>query len=111
MKVLLKLAKKVKGKHKVAAACLSKKGRILSLGTNSYVKTHPRQAELCNLVGLAKKHFLHAEIAAIVKAREVPYKIVVIRVNNKGELRMAKPCLICQEAIKQAGIKLMEYST
>lgn len=112
MDKLKALALTVKGKHKVAACCTDKQGRILSYASNSYTKTHPKQAYYASIVGNQfSKIFLHAEIAALVRCRENPYKLQVIRVNKRGELRMAKPCPICQLAIKEAGVKLVEYST
>ena len=110
MRRLIDLALTVKGKYKVAASCEDKHGRTLSIATNSYTKTHPTQSRLARKVGFFEKQFLHAEIAALVKCRGVPYRIRVVRVNRQGELRRAKPCLICQLAIKEAGIKLVEYS-
>lgn len=111
MKKLKELAQQVKGKYKVAAACYDKKGRILSYATNSYSKTHPTQLRYALATGNPTKQFLHAEIAALVRCHSAPYKIKIIRVNKNGELKLAKPCLICSLAIKQAGIKLVEYST
>ena len=111
---LVELAQSVQGKYKVAARCLDKHGRVLSVATNSYAKTHPTQSKWAGKAGFSEKQFLHAEIAALVKAlrtKQQPYKIQVIRVNNLGELRMAKPCPICSMAIKEAGIKFVEYST
>ena len=114
MKKLIQLALMVRGKYKIAACCLDKHGRILSYATNSYTKTHPTQSRCAKAVGKDAKEFLHAEIAALVRASRCkgsPYKIRVVRVNSQGELRMAKPCLICAEAIRLAGVKLVEYST
>ena len=106
-----------KGKYKVAAAVLSKKGKVLSYGTNSYTKTHPTQDKYAKQAGCCQKQYLHAEIAALVayarhdtKRQENPHKIKVLRVNQRGETRMSKPCQICDLAIKAAGVKVVEYS-
>ena len=107
---LRQLALAVKGKHRVAACCYDRKGRVLSYGTNSYTKTHPKQLRFATEAGNACKQFLHAEIAALVRCREVPYKIKVIRVGKNGELKLAKPCPICSLAILEAGVTLVEFS-
>jgi tRNA(Arg) A34 adenosine deaminase TadA len=99
------------GRYRIAAAVLDRKGKILATGTNSYVKTHPRQAELAKKTGNSHRHWLHAEVAALVKVKNgIPAKIVVVRVGNAGELRLAKPCPVCMMAIKQAGIESIEYT-
>jgi deoxycytidylate deaminase len=109
--IALKSARPESGRYRIAAAVLDKQGRVLSIGTNSYVKTHPRQAEYAKKVGAYDKSWLHAEVSALVKVKSgVPYKIVVVRVGNDGELRLAKPCKVCEMAIKQAGIKVIEYT-
>jgi tRNA(Arg) A34 adenosine deaminase TadA len=99
------------GKHRIAAAVLDNKGTILSTGVNSYIKTHPLQAHYARKAGCSEKQWLHAEISALVKVKHgKPNKIVVIRINRQGELRLAKPCDICMLAIKQAGINSIEFS-
>ena len=48
----------------------------------------------------------------IIKAQKFgePYKILIERYNSEGEPVLAKPCEICQLAIKEAGIKRIEYT-
>lgn len=109
--LLKNLALTSSGKHRVAAAVLDSKGTILSTGVNSYIKTHPIQAHYAKKAGCSEKQWLHAEISALVKIKHgKPTKIVVIRINRQGELRLAKPCDICMLAIKQAGIDSIEFS-
>lgn len=99
------------GRYRIAAAVLDKKGNVLSTAVNSYVKTHPKQSMYAHKTGNHHKSFLHAEIAALVKVKNgVPAKIVVVRVGNGGELRLAQPCPICMMAIKQAGIESIEFT-
>lgn len=112
------LAKSVKGQHKVACVVLDKKGGILSTGVNSFTKTHPKQLEFAKKVKMEsdrinflERKYLHAEIAAMLKCPTQGHKIVVVRINNKGEYRMAKPCPICELAIKSYGITKIEYTT
>lgn len=99
-------------KHTVTAVIYDKKGNILSIGKNSYVKTHPLQVWYANKAGEPTKIFLHAEIHAIVRCRTTakPYKIMVFRYGKRGEPRNAKPCRICEQAIKEFGIKIVEHT-
>lgn len=85
----------------ITALIYDKRGNILSIGKNSYVKTHPLQAHYAKRVGLDKKVYLHAEINAIIKCRipEKAYRMVVIRTMANGTLGCAKPCAICTAAI------------
>ena len=96
----------------ITAVIYDKKGRVLSLGKNSYVKTHPQQARHARLVGLPEKIFLHAEMDAIIRCRDLSraHRIVVTRVTRKGKYGNAKPCPVCQSAIKESGISIIEWS-
>ena len=105
------LAMNVKGKYKVAAVVLDKRGRILSTGTNSYVKTHPIQARFSNMTGSEHRIYLHAEISALVKCRGAGHKIFILRVGTDNQDLPAKPCPICELAIKEYKIKIVEYTT
>lgn len=92
-------------KPSITAICYDKRGRILSIGKNSYVKTHPLQAKYAKITGETQKIYLHAEIAAIVRCRDPSKveKIRVIRLNKYGQPMNARPCKICEQAIKELG--------
>lgn len=96
----------------VTAFVYDRKGRILSIGKNSYVKTHPLQAKLAAKVNLSSKVFLHAEVDALVRCKDwtKAHKIVVIRIGKNGQPINAKPCPICQEALRLANITIVEHS-
>jgi tRNA(Arg) A34 adenosine deaminase TadA len=96
----------------LTAIIYDKKGNILSIGKNSYVKTHPLQSYYANKANDTHKKYLHAEIAAIVRLGYAarPYRIVVHRYGSNGEPRLAKPCAICIGAIKDYGIKRIEHT-
>jgi deoxycytidylate deaminase len=96
----------------VTAIIFDKKGRVLSVGKNSYVKTHPKQAEHARKVGLPEKVYLHAEMEAIIRCRDLSRadRILVTRVLKSGKYGNAKPCPVCQSAIKEAGIPNIEWS-
>ena len=84
-------------------AVIIKKGKILSVGNNSY-KTHPKY-------GSGKYCYLHAEGAAI-------YNAIINRKDLCGaEIyvyrrygRISKPCKYCLELIKSVGIKKIIYT-
>lgn len=87
------------------------RNKIISTGFNSYNKTHPFQAKLSSkafkkgVVENDEQIFLHAEIAALIKCRQKPHSMYIIRIDRNGELANCKPCPICQIAIHNAGIK------
>jgi deoxycytidylate deaminase len=58
------------------------------------------------------KHYLHAEVHAIVKCRDLSkaHKIFISRFGKEGQPLLAKPCPVCQSAIQAAGIKVVEYT-
>lgn len=97
----------------VTAIIYDKRGRILSLGKNSYVKTHTLQGEYARKAKDPERIYLHAEIAAIVKCRDLSraHRILVLRFGKNGEPRLAKPCKICSLAIEElTPIKKVEYT-
>lgn len=100
-------------KQELTAIIYDKKGKVLSIGQNSYIKTHPLQAKHASKVGLPDKQYLHAEIHAIIRCKDLSkaYKIFISRINKHGDPALAKPCPICQSAIKAAGIEQIEYTT
>lgn len=103
-------AKHSPAKFRHAAICLDSKGRIVSYATNSR-KTHPLQAEYARRTGKEQKVSLHAEIAALIKAREDIETVVVARINKRGELRNSRPCPICRLALEEAEVKEIWFST
>lgn len=99
-------------KYFINARCYDKRGKLLSVAFNSYTKTHPLQAYFAQRVNLPEKEYLHAEIAAILKAKgKKIHRIVVERFDKHGQPALAKPCLICNEAIKAYGIKVVEFTS
>lgn len=96
--------------YNIKATVYDKRGRVLSIGYNSYIKTHPLMKKIGMKVGLPKKEYLHAEISALIKCREEPYRIVIERYGKDGKPLLAKPCPICQMAIIEKGIKVVEYT-
>lgn len=98
--------------HQITAMIMDRRGKVMSVGQNSYIKTHPLQAKHAKKTGMPEKMFLHAEIHAITKCRDLrkAYKIFVSRYNKNGEPVLAKPCPVCISAIKASGIKYVEHT-
>ena len=99
-------------RQNMTAIIYDRKGRVISMGKNSYIKTHPLQAKLANEVGLSDKIYLHAEIDALVKLKnwDRAHKIVITRTGKNGDSLLAKPCPVCERAIKLAGIKEIQHT-
>ena len=99
-------------KQEITAVIYDRKGRVLSIGKNSYVKTHTLQAKHAEKVGLPDKQFLHAEIHAITKCKDLSkaHKILVTRYGKSGQPLLAKPCPVCQSALEAVGISVVEYT-
>lgn len=85
---------------------------MLSVGSNSYVKTHPMMAVHARRAGEPHKVFIHAEVSAIVRCKDLSkaHRLVVFRYLEDGSPANARPCPICQSAIKAAGIKIVEHT-
>jgi tRNA(Arg) A34 adenosine deaminase TadA len=98
-----------KNKYLLGAVCLNKKGSIISYGFNSYDKTHPKQMIYAIRVNRPSKVFLHAELSALLKVKEKPYSLIVLRMNRSGILASSEPCPICSLAIKEKGIREIIY--
>jgi deoxycytidylate deaminase len=100
-------------RYHVKATIFNKRGHVISVGENSYWKTHPLQVELSQKHGNGEQIFLHAEIAALVRLKDwsKAHKIKVERYNRKtGEPLIAKPCPLCKAAIERAGIEIVEHT-
>ena len=99
-------------KYQITAIIYDKRGNVLSLGKNSYVKTHPLQAHYATVAGEPHKVFLHAEIDAIIKCPDLgrAHKLVIFRYREDGSPALARPCKICQQAIAKTPIKIIEHT-
>lgn len=100
----------VKGQRRLYAIVSDKRGNIVGEASNNYTKSHTVQAYYAKKAGLEPKIYLHSEIHALLRARGKGYKISVARVDSKGNLCYAAPCRICSIAIKESGIKQVEYT-
>lgn len=102
----IEIASRLPYRYKHCAIVTDKKGKILGIGTNSYTKTHPKQRRYSRLAGQPGRDFLHAEVAAIIRSRKGdPYGLYVARADASGKGCNSKPCPVCEEAIREAGIR------
>jgi tRNA(Arg) A34 adenosine deaminase TadA len=53
---------------------------------------------------------LHAEIGALVRCRKHPHTLYVARVDARLHPAMARPCPICMEAIRKAGVEYVYFT-
>jgi deoxycytidylate deaminase len=99
-------------RQSITALIYDRKGRLLTVGRNSYHKTHPLQARAAQAVGLDEKIYLHAEIDALVRLRDWrrAHRMVITRYTRDGQPALARPCPVCARVINQAGIKIIEHT-
>ena len=87
-------------KYKFGAVITAKNGRIVSVGENSYSRSHPMQARYGERYTTPEACFIHAEVAAIIRAKGKGHTLYVSRVLKNGTEAMARPCPACLGAIK-----------
>lgn len=97
-------------RQEVMAYAYDKRGRLLSVGSNSYTRTHPLQHHYGSLAGRPDAVFIHAELDALLKARGEVFRLVVKRFDSKGKPVLAAPCPICQLAIQDWGVQIVEHT-
>lgn len=112
LKLAIDIAETSPSRKKVGAVLYNSKRRVVATAVNNDDKSHPRQAWWAQSVGLKEKIYLHAEMSCLIKAREYADTIVVVRLGGHDgkSLRQARPCKICEPALRYAGIKHVYYS-
>lgn len=97
--------------HTIVATAYDKRGRMLARAENHYRKTHPIQAHFARLAGQPERLSLHAEIACLLRCKDVvPYELHIERYKKDGSPALAAPCPICSIAIKQWGVQRVSYT-
>lgn len=103
-KLCKKLAEKSDhAKHKLGC-CITKRGKVLSIGVNRN-KTSPRSTH-------NYKH-IHAENDAITSANKkdlIGAVAYIYRETKSGITAMARPCPTCLQALKKCGLKKIYYT-
>jgi len=93
-----------------------KKSKLLAIGQNNPEKTHPQALMLARRFNTDIEHpYLHAETDLISRLWGKYYidnslKIVVVRLNKRGELRCSKPCDKCSQILNSLGIHKIWWS-
>lgn len=99
------------GRHTILATCFDKRGRKISVATNSYSVTHPLQAHFAKLAGIPEKEFLHAEIRALLRAKDRKvHSIHIERYHKNGLPALAQPCPACALALAAFGVLNVTYT-
>jgi deoxycytidylate deaminase len=91
-------------------AFLLRKNKIVAIGINN-TKTHPDNLKFAYRYPQAQG--THAEFKACLKGNKASYKgyeLVVIRVDNNGQLAMSKPCEGCQRMLEHYQVDTIWYT-
>ena len=110
MKDSLELIPYVTHEYRMCAIILDKFGIPISIGYNSYTKTHPIMKTFGELgvqfpdgsMGL-EKIYLHAEIDCCTKGLFQKHRwntMIIARIDSEGNFKLAKPCPGCFNYIK-----------
>lgn len=104
----------MKHQFDLTAIIKDKRGHILSIGKNSYIKTHPNMYKLVSKLKSEspKRVFLHAEIDAINKCLNLDraYSIEIYAYDRFNKCyKPSKPCAICYSGIAMTPIKYIQY--
>lgn len=99
-----------KKRFEITALAYDKKGKLLSVGRNSYTKTHPLALHYGKRSGRPEAIYLHAELDALIRARGTVHKIVVTRFDAAGNPVNSKPCSSCQLALKDYGVREISHT-
>jgi deoxycytidylate deaminase len=89
------------------AAILRRRGKVIKIGENTN-KTHPRFKRQYSDETWGSH--MHAEMN-VLRFAQPGDEIEVIRFKKRSyERTMARPCSLCAEAIREAGIKSVKYT-
>ena len=94
-----------------------KKNNLVGIGQNNPEKTHTKALILANRFNIKQTyHYLHAETDLISRMWGKIYidntiKIVLVRLNKRGELRNSKPCVKCEQILNCLDINKVFWST
>ncbi len=92
------------------------KNKIISIGINNYLKTHPKsykymKKEVVNESGYLPS--IHSELSAVLKLGEEDcsnYSFINVRLDNNNQINNSRPCSGCIELLKQVGFNQFHYS-
>jgi hypothetical protein len=93
-----------------------KKNKLLAIGQNNPEKTHTQALILSQRFKIDNDYpYLHAETDLISRLWGKHYidntlKMVIVRLNKRGQLRCSKPCEKCEQIINALDIKKVWWS-
>lgn len=94
-----------------------KKNKLIAIGQNNPEKTHTQALLLAKRFNIDSEHpYLHAETDLISKLWGKYYiddslKMVIVRLNKRGQLRNSKPCDKCDTVLRALDINKIWWST
>jgi len=106
---MMELARRtsLKSNSRFRVGCVVAKGsRVISFGFNNMLKTHPSSKSYGN--------YLHAEVHALLGLPDdILHKATayVARSRRNAGLAYSRPCAACKQALRQAGVRGVYYST
>lgn len=92
------------------------KNKLIGIGQNNPEKTHTQALILAKRFNTKLEHpYLHAETDLISRLWGKHYiddslKMVIVRLNKRGQLRCSKPCEKCQQILDCLGITKIWWS-
>jgi len=93
-----------------------KKNKLLAIGQNNPEKTHTKALFLLQRFNIDNDYpYLHAETDLISRLWgrhyiDNSFKMVIVRLNKRGQLRCSKPCDKCEQIINALDIKKVWWS-
>ncbi|NDD84721.1 hypothetical protein EBZ38_10700 [bacterium] len=93
-----------------------KKSKLLAIGQNNPEKTHTQALLLSKRFNIDTDYpYFHAETDLISRLWGKYYidgsmKMVIIRLNKRGQLRCSKPCERCDQILRSLGINKIWWS-
>lgn len=94
-----------------------RKNKLIAIGQNNPEKTHTQALMLSQRFNTELEHpYLHAETDLISRLWGKYYidnsmKMVIVRLNKRGQLRCSKPCEKCDQIIRGLGLTKVWWST
>ena len=114
LEIAIQLASKleyVRGQSRHCSIITDKRNRVVSVGYNSYTKSHPQQQRWGELTGNPHMCYVHSEFSALKKDKHKKgYKIYIARVDSENRPVYSKPCKACEEMLKNSHLKAVEYT-
>lgn len=104
-----------KKRYVILAYAYDKRNRLIYSCTNSYTDSSALQRYYAIKTGNYERKFNHAEIrcieVSILKMKKKIDKLVVVRLDDKGNYKDACPCSTCKSAIADFNIREVLYSS